>query len=167
MYRRVALLLPLSLAACSEPELTPAQQDAAEERKIAAVEAAQNIPPEPVALEPIAYSDIEQHNLFGASCAFTAEDAGDRVLALAMERGAYIKFDGRMHRLAPDAGSPVLPLGARGQYAGREYAMVLDLAEGEGEQSGMETVDYPARLELRDGRDQVVFGASGVVQCGS
>ncbi len=164
---RVALLFPLFLAACGEPELTPAQQEAAEERKIAAVEAAQAIPPEPVALEPIAYSDIEQHNLFGASCSFTAEGEEDRVLAVAMERGAYIKFDGRMHRLAPDAGSPALPLGARGKYAGREYAMVLDLAEGEGEPSGVETVDYPGRLDLRNGRDQLVFGASGVVQCGS
>jgi len=164
---RVALLFPLVLAACGEPELTPAQQEAAEERKIAAVEAAQNIPPEPVEPEAITFADIEQHNLFGAGCSFVPEDGGDRVLALAMESGAYLKIDGRMQRLAADAGSPALPLGARGKYSGKEYAMVLDLAEGEGEQSGVETVDYPGRLELRNGRDQVVFGASGVVQCGS
>lgn len=164
---RAALLFPLFLAACGEPELTPAQQDAAEERAIAAVEAAQNIPPEPVEPEAITFADIEQHNLFGAGCSFTAEDRGDRVVALAMERGAYIKVDGRMRLLAPDAGSPALPLGAWGKYSGREFAMVLDLAEGEGEQSGVETVDYPGRLELRNGRDQVVFGATGVAQCGS
>jgi hypothetical protein len=164
---RVALLFPLVLAACGEPELTPEQKNAIEERKIAAVEAAQNIPPETVDLQAITFADIEQHDLFGAGCSFTAEGRGGSVLALANETGAYIKVDGRMHRLAPDAGSPALPLGARGKYSGKEHAMVLDLAEGEGEQSGVETVDYPGRLELRNGRDQVVFGANGVAQCGS
>ncbi|WP_374405729.1 hypothetical protein [Pelagerythrobacter sp.] len=167
MHRLFAPLVLLSLAACGEPELTSAEQEAADDRAIAAVEAAQDIPPEPVEPEAIAFSDIEQNDLFGAGCSFVAQGEGDRVLALAMERGAYIKVEGRIRRLAPDIGSPALPLGARGQYAGKEYAMVLDLAEGEGEQSGTETVDYPSRLELRNGRDQVVFGANGVAQCGS
>lgn len=165
--RRIVLLFPLMLAACGEAELTEAQRDAADERAIAAVEAAQDIPAEQVALEPIAFADIEQNDLFGAGCSFAEDGSGDRTLALAQADGAYIKIDGRLHRLAPDAGSADLPLGARAKYDGKEYGMILDLAEEEGEQSGVETVDFPGRLELRNGRDQVVFGASGVAQCGS
>ena len=45
--------------------------------------------------------------------------------------------------------------------------LIIDLAAEEGEQSGMETVDFPARMELRNQRDQVVYGQTGIAQCGS
>ena len=125
----ILVSLPLSLSACSDPEPTPEQTRAAEDRAIAAVEAAQDVPPNPVTLEPITFRDIDEHGLSGAGCA--------------------------------------LPVMARARYDGREYGLTLDLAEGEGRRTGTETTDYPGRLELRNGRDQVVFGASGVMQCGT
>src|SRR5690606_4466066 len=132
--RKAVLFLPLLLMACSEPELSPEQREAAEERAIAAVEAAQIIPPEPVTPEPILFADIERYDLFGAGCSFLprgeAAEAPDGagVLALTSESGAYIKVEGELHRLAPDAGSPQLPLGTRGKYDGREFALILDIA---------------------------------------
>ena len=176
MKRLALLMLPFALIACGEAAPTAEEKRAAEDRAIAAVEAAQDVPPDPVELEAITYPDIEQHRLSGAGCAFLREGEEGRewagegeadLLALAMERGAFVKIDGRIHRLAPDAGSPQLPVMARARYDGREYAMLLDLAEREGTRSGMETTDYPARLELRNGRGQVVYGASGIAQCGT
>lgn len=171
--KRVAALFPLLLAACGEPELTPAQREAAEEHAIASVEAAQIVPPAPVTPEIILFEDIERYNLSGAGCSFVpaGEPArapdGEGVLALASERAAYIKIDGDLHRLAPDAGSPALPLGARGKYDGKEYVMVLDIASEEGRQSGTETIDFPARIELRNARDQTVYAETGTAECGA
>ena len=163
-----AIPLLVLLAACnSAPEETPAQKNAREEAKIAAVEQAQEIPPMPIQLEPIGYPDIEKHDLFGASCAFAPEGGGIGALVLAMEGGAYVKTDGKITRLAPDAGSPELPLGARGRYTGKQYSLVFDLAEGEGKQEGIETVNYPARLVVGNERDQIVYQANGIAQCGS
>ncbi len=171
--RKAVLFLPLLLMACSEPELTPEQQEAAEERAIAAVEAAQTIPPEPVTPEPILFADIERYDLFGAGCSFMpggrpaeAPD-GAGVLALTSKGGAYIKIESELHRLAPDVGSPELPLGTRGKYDGREFALILDIAAEEGAPSGMETIDFPARLVLRNARDQTVYAETGIAQCGS
>lgn len=155
------------LAACGGAEPTAAEKAAQEEADIAAVEQAQDIPPEPVTLEAIAYPDIEKHDLFGASCAFAPEGGGMGALALAMEKGAFIKVDGQIERLAPDIGSPQLPLGARGKYDGKRRSLILDIAEGEGEQDGMETMRFPARLVVRNDRDQVVYETSGFAQCGS
>ena len=171
--KRVAIFLSLLLAACGEPELTPKEQEAADLRAIAEVAAAQEIPPTPVTPDPVTYADIEQNDLSGAECSFILESGlaqapdGEGVLALAQGEAAYVKIDGDIHRLAPDAGSPELPLGARGKYDGREYVLIIDLAAEEGEQSGMETVDFPARMELRNQRDQVVYGQTGIAQCGS
>jgi hypothetical protein len=165
--RQLALILPFVLAACASEEPSAAEKEAHDEAKIAAVEQAQEIPPTPISLEPIAYPDIEKHDLFGASCAFAPDGGGLGALVLAMEKGAYIKLDGKIERLAPDPGSPELPLGARGKYDGKRNSLILDLAEGEGEQEGMETVNFPARLVVRNERDQVVYEADGVAQCGS
>lgn len=171
--RKAALVFPLMLAACGEPELTAEQQEAAERQAIAAVEAAQVIPAEPVTPEPILFADIERYDLFGAGCSFLPDGKpaeapdGAGVLALASERGAYIKIDGELHRLAPDAGSSELPLGTRGKYDGKAFAIILDIASEEGVPSGAETTDFPARLVLHNARDQTVYTATGIAQCGS
>ena len=165
--RLTALLLPLLLVACGGPEPTPEELAAREEADIAAVEQAQDIPPRPVDLQAIGYPDIEKHDLFGASCAFAPKGGGLGALVLAMEQAAFIKVDGRIERLAPDPGSPELPLGARGRYDGKVYSLILDIADGEGEQEGIETINFPARLIVRNERDQVVYEASGVAQCGA
>ena len=48
----------------------------------------------------------------------------------------------------------------------RVYANSNDESE-EGKQSGSETINYPARLELRNDHDQIVYQADGTAQCGS
>ena len=90
----ILVSLPLALSACSDPEPTPEQTRAAEDRAIAAVEAAQDVPPNPVTLEPITFRDIDEHGLSGAGCAFRAETQGNGWIALALERGALIKIEG-------------------------------------------------------------------------
>lgn len=165
--RRVALIALLLLAACGPREPTAAEIDAAAERDIAAVKQAQEIPPVPITPQPILYPDIERNQLFGSACAFAPEGGGLGALVLAMEKAAYMKIDGEIVRLAPDAGSPLLPLGTRGKYDGRDYALVLDIAEGEGRQTGSETMSYDARLVVRNARDQSVYEGHGVAQCGS
>lgn len=167
MKHAAAIFLLALLAACGVGEPTAAERAAKEEADIASVERAQEIPPQPITLEPIGYPDIETHDLFGASCAFAPEGGGLGALALAMEQSAYVKIAGKIERLAPDPGSPELPLGARGKYDGKTYSMLLDIGEGEGEQEGIETVNFPARLIVRNERDQVVYEASGIAQCGS
>lgn len=163
---RVALVLPFLLAACAG-EPSEAERNAQEEADIAAVEKAQEIPAEPVTLQPIGYPDIEKHNLFGAGCNFAASGGGLGALALAMENAAFIKIEGKIERLAPDIGSPELPLDTRGKYDGKRYSITLDIAEGEGAQDGMATVNFPAKLVVRNERDQVVYEESGLAQCGS
>lgn len=165
--RWFAMLLPVVLTACAAEEPSATERAAEDEAKIAAVEQAQEIPPTPISLEPIGYPDIEKHDLFGASCAFAPEGGGLGAHVLAKEDGAYIKLDGKVERLAPDPGSPELPLGARGKYDGKRNSLILDIGREEGKQSGMETVNYPARLIVRNERDQVVYEASGIAQCGS
>ncbi|MGN6499966.1 MAG: hypothetical protein ACTHKM_07440 [Tsuneonella sp.] len=166
--KRLAWLCPLLLlAACGKPEPTPAEQNARAEADIAAVEKAQDIPPVPISLEVIGYPDIEKNHLQGAGCAFAPKDGGLGALLLANEGAAYIKIDGKLERLAPDPGSPKLPLGAHGKYDGKVHSLVLDIGEGEGQQSGMETMNYPAELMVRNERDQVVYQANGTAQCGA
>jgi hypothetical protein len=165
--KRLAWFLPLLLAGCGDREPTAAERNAREVADIRAVEKAQDIPPTPVTLEVIGYPDIEKNDLHGAGCAFAPKDGGLGTLALAQERAAYIKVDGKLERLAADIGSPTLPTGARGKYDGKVHSLVLDIAEGEGKQHAMEAMNYPAELMVRNERDQVVYQASGTAQCGA
>lgn len=156
----------LTLVACA-PEQTAEQKAAADAADIAAVERAQQVPPEPIDPQPIAFADIEKNDVFGASCSFIPETGGTDPIVLAMERAGWMKIKGEMMRFAPDAGSAALPLGARGRYTGTKYAYTLDIAEGEGKQAGSETMDFPARFVVTDERDQIAYEANGTAQCGS
>lgn len=156
----------LALAACAEDEPSAAERARQDEADIAAVNAAQVPPPTPVTPEKILYPDIERHDLFGAGCNF-APGGSMAAIVLAQPARAYMKIDGKLETFAPDAGSGDLPLGAKGKYTGGAWSFVLDLAEEEGKQSGMETVNYPAHFVLRNEYDQIVYDATGVAQCGS
>lgn len=163
----VASLLALSLLSACKQELSAEEQAAKDEEAIAAVEAAQIVPPTPVSPQAITFDDIKNNDLFGAGCIFRPAEAPEDNIAIAMERAGYMKIDEKIVRLAPDAGSPELPLGARGKYDGRDYVFILDIATEEGERSGMETVDYPAVFVVKNERDQKVYETNGVAQCGS
>lgn len=164
--RRFVLWGACLLAACGG-EMTAEEQAAADERAIAAVKANQAPPTRAVVPEKILYPDIEENDLFGTSCAFAPEGGGLGAIALAMEGEGYLKLDGEIVRLAADKGSGDLPMGARQKYDGKEISFRLELDQEAGEQEGVETINYPARLTILDSSDHLVFEASGISQCGS
>ena len=164
---RLALpLLALALAACAD-EPTPQQKAASDAADVAEVEANQEAPPEAMVPEPILYPDIEKYGLFGAGCNFLPEGAGLGAVALAQIDKGYMKRDGEVLTFAADKGSAQNPLMSWTKYDGKDYSMTLELSGGEGEQSGMETVDFDAELIVRDGKDRVVYQSEGIAQCGS
>lgn len=165
---RAIWVWPLALlaAGCGQDEPSATERQRMEEADIAAVKAAQEPPPAPVTPEKILYPDIERYDLFGAGCNF-APEGSMAAIALAQPARGYMKIDGELESFAPDIGSGDLPLGAKGKYTAGEWSFMLDLAEEEGSQSGSETVNFPARFILRNQRDQIVYQASGVAQCGS
>ena len=171
--RFLLVLSLLALAGCGE-EVSPEERARRDAEAIAAVRATQVTPAVPVSLQPIGFFDIEGQGAIGLGCSFVADD--DRVggetgegeaLAIAMGDAAFVKRSGEVLRLAPDPGSPENPLGTRAKYDGREFSLKLDLQDGEGEQIGMETMGYDARLTLTDGRDRVVYRAEGIAECGA
>ncbi|MFA9199692.1 MAG: hypothetical protein ACEQR8_00690 [Cypionkella sp.] len=158
--------LVLALAACGDEGPTAAEKARMDDADVAAVKAAQVPPPTPVTPDKILYPDIERYELFGAGCNF-APAGSMAAVALAQPARGYMKIDGRLESFAPDAGSGDLPLGAKGKYTAGAWSFVLDLAEEEGQQSGTETVNFPAHFILRNQYDQVVYQADGTAQCGS
>lgn len=155
------------LAACGGNELSPEEQAAQDARDIAAVEAASEIPAETIVPQKILYPDIEANNLYGVSCAFAPEGGGLGAIALAMEDAGYLKLDDEIVRLAADKGSTELPMATRSKYDGKAYSFELTLDDAKGEQDGIETVNYPAQLTIRDRGGNVGFASAGIAQCGS
>lgn len=151
---------------CAGDEPSAEDRQRMEEADIAAVKAAQEVPPAPVTPEKILYPDIERYELYGAGCNF-APEGSMAAIALAQSARGFMKIDGDIVAFAPDAGSGDLPLGAKGKYTAGEWSFMLDLAAAEGEQDGSETVNFPARFVLRNQRDQIVYQAGGIAQCGS
>jgi hypothetical protein len=165
---RAALIVLAALLAtsCGKEEPSPAEKARMDEADVAAVEAAQVPPPTPVEPDPIGMPEIEKYDMYGAGCNF-APGKGIAAIALLQEQRAFMKLDGGIVVFAPDAGSGDLPLGAKGKYTAKAWSFVLDLASEEGKQSGYETIDYPARLVLRNDHDQIVYQSDGTAQCGS
>lgn len=166
MRAGILVIVGALLASCAKEEPTPAQQAREDEADIAAVEAAQVPPPTPVEPAKITYPDIEKNDMFGAGCSF-APGTSLAAVAIAQPARAFMKLEGKIEIFAPDGGSGDLPLGAKGKYTAGAWSFVLDLASTEGTPSGSEGMNYPARLILRNARDQIVYEASGTAQCGS
>lgn len=159
-------VLALLVAGCGNSDITPAERAAQDAKDIAAVKAAAEPPPSPVSPQPILYPDIEKAKIFGASCSFApGQELG--AVAIAMEDHGYMKIDGRLLIFAADKGSGKLPGSAWGHYDSRSFNFVLDVAAEEGKKAGGETTNYPARIVLRNARDQIVYEADGIAQCGA
>ena len=164
--RAIAALTLLALSAC-EREPTAAEKAAAVAAAVVEVKAAQVAPPERVTPQRIAFADIEKHGLLGAGCAFRAAGSAQEPIFLALAGQAALKREGEILRFAADKGSAQNPLGSWRKYDGKDYGAELALTSDDGAQVGMESVDFPARLTLRDGRGRVVYEGRGIAQCGS
>lgn len=168
MDRRTTLVFMVTaalLGACAE-EVSPAEQARIDAEKIAAVERANVVPPDPVSPQRIDVSDYEDNNLFGSGCAFMPEGGELRPIALTQGKGAFMKIDGKMVRFAPDNGSRQGPFATWQKYDGKVHSIRLLYEPGDGKASGTETVAYPATFTVRNGRDQIVYEASGLAECG-
>lgn len=156
----------LALAACGD-DISPEEQAREDAQDVAEVRAAQVPPAIPVTLEPLSPADIEEHRLVGIGCSFLAGESGEDALAIMLGEAAYVRQGGMVVRLAPDTGSGEAPFGTYTRYDGREFGLQLDLLKSEGEQVGMETMAYAARMTLTDGNDRVVYRADGTARCGA
>lgn len=163
--RYLVCVAVLALAGCGE-NLSPEEQAREDAQDVAEVRAAQIAPPVPITLQPIGFADIEAQGMIGMGCSFLAE-GGSEALAITMGDAAFAKRGDEVMRLAPDRGSAENPLGTQVKYDGRAFSMELDLRDSEGEQVGIETMRYDARLTLTDGRDRVLYRADGTAQCGA
>src|SRR5690606_23120878 len=112
------------------------------------------------------YPDIEQYELFGATCAFAPGD-GIGAIVIAMNQTAWMKLDDDMVRLAADKGGEKLPMGTWRHYDGKEYSLELQVERTAARSSASQTVNYPGELEVRDAYGHLVYGAKGTVQCGA
>lgn len=154
-----AMILPLLalLGACGdEPGMT-------RNEKLAEIEQANEGVVVPVTPERILYPDIERYGLTDPACAFAPDGGGMAPIALAMGDRAVMKVGGEIVEFAPDNGVQKGPSLAWTKYDGRAWSLRLGL--GQAEDSPLSGQRYEATLELRDGKDRVVYAAEGYAQC--
>ena len=53
----------------------------------------------------------------------------------------------------------------RAHYVGKSHSLTLARAAGDGTAPGIESLDWPAVLTIRDAWDQIVFTAPGTLRC--
>jgi hypothetical protein len=164
---KLPLALALLLAACSS-EPTPVEKATADARAVAEVEAIQKQkpPPQPLAPQAILFDDIQKHDLFGPGCAFAPGGSMGAVL-LAQDKIGFLKLEDRIVSVASDPGSTRLPGGAWSRYVGKAFSLRLARTERQGSSPAAETLRWPARVTITDAHDQMVYDATGAVQCSS
>lgn len=162
------LALPLLSAACSKPGQGAAEKAAADARAIAMVEAAQDVAPPPVPIDPqpITSADIEKAGLYGAGCSLVpaSQPGGDPVIMI-NDRRAVIKLAGRFITFAADPGSPALALGTRTHYVGKAQSLRFERAPGDGTGLGQDAMRWSASATVRDAHNQLVYTLSGELVC--
>lgn len=165
---RAVVVLALGLLAGCGDGMTDAEKQAKDEADVAFVENLEpkNPPPKPIDPQTIGYPDIEQHQIYGASCAFAPGDGIGAVL-IAENQSAWLKLEGRMQRLASDPGSAKHPFGTWEHYDGKEFSARIEIDQESGKQTGDEVVNYSGKLAIEDPYGQLVYAASGTVQCGA
>lgn len=154
-----AMILPflVLLGACGdEPGMT-------RDEKLAEIEQANEGVAVPVTPDRILYPDIERHGLTDPACAFAPDGGGMAPIALAMADRAVMNVGGEIVEFAPDNGVQKGPAVAWTKYDGRAWSLRLGL--GRAEDSPLSGQRFEATLELRDGKDRVVYAAEGYAQC--
>jgi hypothetical protein len=161
------ITLPLLLSACHD-RADPSRSAAEDAKAIAMVEAAQNVAPPPVPLEPqpITAADIEQTGLYGVGCSLVpAAQPGGNPVVMAGEKRAVIKLAGRFVSFAADPGSEAIPPGARSHYVGKAQSLWFEKAAADGTRLGQDALRWDGRVTIRDTHDQLVYSMSGELVC--
>ncbi|GMM94300.1 hypothetical protein [Qipengyuania sp. MTN3-11] len=164
---RVTILLALGALAACDTEITPEEKARLDEAAIAEVEAAQIVPPERLEPRGLSFAEFERSDIRGMGCSFVPDGGGPDPVAITRARTAFMKIDNEVERFAADMGSAESALATRVKYDGTRHSLRLQLAEGEGEKAGTDTVGHEARLTVKDGRDRTVYDASGQALCGT
>lgn len=154
----------LTLAGC-ERQATPAEQEMADQRAIAAVEKANGAQPplEEVVPQPLTAMDIERYDLLGPACNYApGTSLGTRVIARPAD--AWIKIDGEVERMAADPGARELPQGTRSLYNGTKHSLRLQVADPRDSVAGSR-LNYEGTVTLRDQYGRVVYEGTGLAQC--
>ncbi|WP_423142404.1 hypothetical protein ACOYW6_03345 [Parablastomonas sp. CN1-191] len=154
------------LAGACKREPTKAEQDAADARAIAAVEAVQDTHPpiQPVTPEAISAGDMERFGLLGIGCAFVpgSRRDGDPIIVVGPTR-ATVKLEGRMRTFASDPGAKSLPMGAWTHYVGKDLTLEIEQIAP----ANALPKAGPARFTVKDRFDRVVHAEDGSLICGS
>lgn len=155
-----ALIAVLSLSACNRP--SPDEREAADAQDVAAVEAAnKRLPPaKPLTPQPILFPDIRAASLYGPGCAFVAQGGGLGAIVMTQAKRAAIKPAEEVVILAADPGSTQMPNGTWSHYVGKEHALTLTR-----QSECSDASNWTGKLVITDARDQVVYEATGLVQC--
>ena len=143
------IILPVSLAlmSCSSEEVTVVERV-----------------PGPPTPERLLYNDIEQNQIFGASCTFAPSGGGSGAIAIAMLDAGYIKIEGDLLRLVPmiedqELGPPEM------KFFGDKYAFVLALNAESERPHGEGGREYDANLLITATDGTRVYDSAGLAQC--
>lgn len=162
----IATVTMALLAGCGEIEKSRAQQEIDDEKAIAEVVAAQTPPPDVVTPERITDDERERYKLSDSGCSFAVNSPELGAQAILQMNVGYMKFDGDMERLAPDAGAADGPAGTKSRYDGGRHALLVRFDTGSATKTGGDVVSVPTRITLQDGRARTVYVAEGTSLCG-
>lgn len=156
----------IALAVLAATACSPDSEIADKDIDYAAINKAAGGPASKIVPEPIAFRDIEEHNLFGAGCNMP-HTVEDRVLLIAQPGAAYFMLKGDLVTLAPNPGPSDMPYGIASHFDGRAHSLELRIEPGTEAIEGPELVTHDAAMTIRDTKERVVFEYSGRVQCGA
>lgn len=166
---RAALSLGLlALLAACDAAPSPRQQASEDAAAIARVKAAQDERPpvEAVTLLHVPADDAGQIGASSAGCRLTVDQGGDPVV-IAGPRRAVIRTGTAVTTLAADEGSAKLPLGTWSHYVGKGLSISLEKGAGSGAAPGIDALEWPARVTVRDAWSRIVYTGTGTLSCGA
>ncbi len=167
---RRALLLLLAVLACSGCSSSPGEtpRKGSDTRAVAEVERLSTPPAIPLHPQPIAYTDIEKYDLFGAGCYFL-DGAGDKapMLFLASDEQGWLQLDGEMIAFSAVRSSTGLPYVSWSKYVVLARTVELKRDWAAARSTGPETETAPGTIIIHDERERVVFKRSGSIDCGA
>ena len=145
--RWIILPISMALASCGAQDVTVVER----------VEG----PPTP---DRLLYSDIEENEIFGASCTFAPTGGGSGAIAIAMLDGGYIKIEGELLSLMPMAEEQILGPPEM-KYFGNDYAFGLALDAESERPHGDSGKEFDATLMITASDGTRIYNSDGLAQC--